>query len=203
MAGEPLRAIVGLGNPGADHRLTRHNAGFWFVDALARLHGTSFRRASRLHGESTPVKIAGHELLLFKPDTFMNDSGRAVQALAAFYKLSPAEILVAHDDLDLPPGAARLKRGGGHAGHNGLRSIHQHLGADYLRLRIGIGHPGVRERVLGYVLGRPGAVEQQAIIDAVGRAAAALEIVLTQGWDKATQRLHTEVPDASGTGARD
>lgn len=192
MAGEPLQAIVGLGNPGADYRLTRHNAGFWFVDALASADGVSFKSQSRLHGELARTNLEGRELLLFKPGTFMNDSGRAVQALAAFYKLQPTQLLVVHDDLDLPPGVARLKRGGGHAGHNGLRSIHQHLGPDYLRLRLGIGHPGHRERVLGYVLGRPSTADAEAITDALARGRQALSLLLTEGWDRAAQQLHTQ-----------
>jgi PTH1 family peptidyl-tRNA hydrolase len=188
----PLRAVVGLGNPGPEHERTRHNAGFWFVDRLAAEAGAGFRVEPRFRGWLARVRRAQRELLLLKPSTYMNASGEAVQALAAFYKLTPGELLVVHDELDLPPGTARLKRGGGHGGHNGLRSLHQHLGADYLRLRIGIGHPGHKDRVLAYVLGRPSAVEQQAIEQALARATEALDCLLGQGWDKATQLLHTE-----------
>ena len=192
MKNVPLRAVVGLGNPGPEHERTRHNAGFWFVDRLAADAGAEFRAEPKFRGGLARVRRAGHELLLLKPSTYMNASGEAVQALAAFYKLAPGEILIVHDELDLPPGTARLKRGGGHGGHNGLRSLHQHLGPDYLRLRIGIGHPGHKDRVLAYVLGRPSAEDRRAIDGAIARAEEALDCLLAQGWDKATQWLHTE-----------
>lgn len=186
-----MRAVVGLGNPGADHARTRHNAGFWFVDRLAQAAGASFRTESRFRGELARGNYADSDLLLLKPSTFMNLSGEAAQPLAAFYKLAPSEILIVHDELDLPAGTARLKRGGGHGGHNGLRSLHQHLGPDYLRLRIGIGHPGHRDRVLGYVLGRPSADDEASIGHAFDDALSALQVMLRDGWDKAAQQLHT------------
>jgi PTH1 family peptidyl-tRNA hydrolase len=188
----PLRAIVGLGNPGSDYERTRHNAGFWLVDRLAGLHKGSLRAESRFKGELARVKVDGEELLLFKPSTFMNLSGESIQKLAAYYKLTSADILVAHDELDLPAGTVRLKAGGGHGGHNGLRSAHQHLGADYLRLRIGIGHPGHKDQVLDYVLGRPGKADEALIHQGIEHAAIAISVWLTQSWAKAVHQLHTE-----------
>jgi PTH1 family peptidyl-tRNA hydrolase len=196
MADNLIRAVVGLGNPGAEYERTRHNAGFWFVDRLAARG--SFRVESKFQGELAKLRIGGQDLLLLKPATFMNRSGQAAQALATFYKIAPEQILVAHDELDLPPGTARLKRGGGHGGHNGLRSLHQHLGENYARLRIGIGHPGHKDQVLDYVLGRPGATDLAAIEDALARAQAALDTLLaTSSWDKAAQQLHTDPAKAA------
>ncbi|HEX7381000.1 MAG TPA: aminoacyl-tRNA hydrolase [Nevskiaceae bacterium] len=196
MLGYPLRAIVGLGNPGAEYARTRHNAGFWFVDRLADEIGVRFREEKRFHGELARGTFAGADLLLLKPDTFMNLSGEAVQPLLAFYRVRPAELLVVHDDLDLPVGVARLKAGGGHGGHNGLRSIHQHIGADYLRLRIGIAHPAARGEVIGYVLGKPTGAERQALDAAMEAGHDALQVLLTRGWDRATLQLHTAHADA-------
>lgn len=187
-----LRAIVGLGNPGAEYEYTRHNAGFWFVDQLAEAHRADFRVESKFQGVLARIRVGSSDLLLLKPATFMNRSGQAIQALAAFYKITPGEILVAHDELDLPAGAARLKLGGGHGGHNGLRSVHQHLGEQYARLRIGIGHPGNKDLVLDYVLSRPSQPDLRAIEDALIRSQAALETLVAQGWSKASQQLHTD-----------
>jgi PTH1 family peptidyl-tRNA hydrolase len=192
MAEPSVRAIVGLGNPGAEYEYTRHNAGFWFVDQLAEAYRANYRAEPKFHGALAKVRIAGHDVLLLKPGTFMNRSGQAIQALAAFYKFKPEEILVAHDELDLPAGVARLKRGGGHGGHNGLRSVHQHLGENYARLRLGIAHPGTKDLVLDYVLGRPSQADLRLIEDALSRSQAAVETLLAQGWDKAAQQLHTE-----------
>lgn len=186
-----LRAIIGLGNPGSGHARTRHNAGFWFADRLAQAGGTTLRKEARFHGELADVLVGGQRLLLLKPLTYMNDSGRSVQALMAFHKLRPDQLLVAHDDLDLPPGAARLKVGGGHGGHNGLRDLHAQIGPDYRRLRIGVGHPGQKELVTNYLTsGRPGADEQALIDDAIGAALEALPLAL-EHWEKATQQLHS------------
>ena len=194
MTDSSVRAIVGLGNPGAEYEYTRHNAGFWFVDQLAEAYRADFRVESKFQGVTARIRIGGSDLLLLKPATFMNRSGQAVQALASFYKFTPEQILVAHDELDLPAGAARLKLGGGHGGHNGLRSVHQHLGENYARLRIGIGHPGNKDLVLDYVLGRPSQPDLRAIEDALIRSQAALEMLVTQSWSKASQLLHTD-PD--------
>ncbi len=196
MADSTIRAIVGLGNPGAEYEYTRHNAGFWFVDRLAEAGRAQYRVESKFQGVLAKVRIGGAEVLLLKPATFMNRSGQAAQALASFYKFAPEQLLVAHDELDLPPGTARLKRGGGHGGHNGLRSVHQHLGEQYARLRIGIGHPGSKEQVLDYVLGRPSQADLRLIEDALCRAEAAMDTLLSQSWDKASQQLHTE-PNAA------
>ncbi|MDD3763923.1 MAG: aminoacyl-tRNA hydrolase [Nevskiales bacterium] len=186
-----LHVIVGLGNPGAEYEQTRHNAGFWFVDRLADRCHVSLRRESKFHGESGRGRIGGHDVLLLKPTTFMNRSGQAVQAICTFYKIAPAQVLIAHDELDLPAGTMRLKLGGGHGGHNGLRDIHRALGNDYRRLRIGIGHPGDKTLVLNYVLGRPSRADEDAIIDGIDRAADAVETWLSQSWDKALQQLHS------------
>ncbi|MGH6960239.1 MAG: aminoacyl-tRNA hydrolase, partial [Dongiaceae bacterium] len=134
-----LKAIIGLGNPGAEHARTRHNAGFWFADALAGKFGGTFHKETRFHGHLAAISVGGQRLWLLKPSTYMNGSGRAVQALMAFHKLAPGQLLVAHDELDLPAGVARLKLGGGHGGHNGLRDLHEQIGPDYRRLRIGVG----------------------------------------------------------------
>lgn len=188
----PVRLLVGLGNPGPRYADTRHNAGFWFADRLAADRGSPFRAESRFEGEVARIVADGANCLLQKPMTFMNKSGSAVQKLAAFYRIPPAEILVVHDDLDLPPGTARLKAGGGHGGHNGLRDLHRHLGADYARLRIGIGHPGVREAVIGYVLERPGREEEQQMRQAIDAALGVVDALVGGDWDLAVRRLHTK-----------
>ncbi|GAC1622008.1 MAG: aminoacyl-tRNA hydrolase [Nevskia sp.] len=191
MAETRLRAIVGLGNPGAEYERTRHNAGFWFADALAAAYRGSFRVEPKFRGELARIRVADNDVFLLKPSTFMNRSGEAIQPLAAFYKIASSDILVAHDELDLPTGTMRLKRGGGHGGHNGLRSVHQHLGEDYLRLRIGIGHPGTKEQVLNYVLGRASGADEKLIHDGVAEAVAAVPTWLAQTWEKAMQQLHS------------
>ncbi len=188
----PVRLLVGLGNPGPRYADTRHNAGFWFADRLAADRGSSFRAESRFEGEVGRIVAGGANCLLQKPMTFMNKSGSAVQKLAAFYRIPPAEILVVHDDLDLPPGTARLKAGGGHGGHNGLRDLHRHLGADYSRLRIGIGHPGMRDAVIGYVLERPGREEEQQMRQAIDAALEVVDALVGGDWDLAVRRLHTK-----------
>ena len=186
----PIRLIVGLGNPGPRYADTRHNAGFWFVDRLVAGLGGSFRAESRFEGEVARVSVGGLACDLLKPLTFMNKSGNAVQKLAGFHKIPPAQILVVHDELDLPVGTARLKMGGGHGGHNGLRDLHRHLGPDYARLRIGIGHPGIREAVVGYVLERPSRVEEAAMLDAINAALESVNDLVAGDWDKAVRRLH-------------
>lgn len=195
MSGYPLRAVIGLGNPGADHARTRHNAGFWLVDRLAERAGATFRTESRFKADVAKASVDGRDLLLVKPLTYMNLSGDAVQPLAAFYKLTAPDLMVAHDELDLPPGVVRLKRGGGHGGHNGLRSIHKPMGDAYLRLRVGIGHPGHRDRVLSYVLGRPMREEEALIMRGIEYAMSALDTLLERGWDRAAQQLHTTGAD--------
>ncbi|MDX1496755.1 MAG: aminoacyl-tRNA hydrolase [Salinisphaeraceae bacterium] len=187
-----LRAVVGLGNPGDKHAQDRHNAGFWFADALAERQGVAFKADKKLLGDIAKLTLNGQDLYLLKPSTFMNRSGQAVQALMSYFKLKPAEILVVHDELDLPPGTARLKLGGGHGGNNGLRDTITHIGADFRRLRIGIGHPGHKDRVLGHVLGKPNKDQEAAMLGAIESGLHTLDIIMQDGWDKATQFLHTQ-----------
>ena len=183
--------IAGLGNPGPDYAATRHNAGFWFADAVAERYKGSFRTESKFFGETARVRIEGVDVLLLKPGTFMNRSGQAVQALAGFFKIAPESVLVAHDELDMPAGQMRLKLGGGHGGHNGLRDIHKPLGPGYRRLRVGIGHPGDKNLVLNYVLARPSKADEQLIRTGIDHAVNVLPVWLSQSWDKALQQLHT------------
>ena len=187
-----LRLIVGLGNPGAEHLRTRHNAGFWFVDALAQREGARLGLETKLHGETGKVVLDGNPLLLLKPNTFMNKSGIAVASALRYWKIEPEEMLIAHDDLDLPPGAARLKFDGGHGGQNGLRDIFAHLGhGKFHRLRLGIGHPGDKDRVTPWVLGRPGKADEDAILGAVGAALGVLPLAVAGDFNEAMKRLHT------------
>lgn len=190
MAG--LRLIAGLGNPGGEYLGTRHNVGFWFVDALARASATRFGMESKLHAETARWSSDGQSLWLLRPTTFMNNSGRAVAAALRYYKIEPEEMLVVHDDLDLSPGTARLKFDGGHGGQNGLRDIFSHVGhGAFHRLRLGIGHPGDRNRVTPWVLGRPSASDEAAILDAIGAATDVLPLAAAGRFDEATKRLHT------------
>lgn len=189
---DAIRLIAGLGNPGEQYVGTRHNAGFWFVDELVRRHGGSLRSDARFGGEVGKILVDGREVLLLKPQVFMNRSGQSVAALARFFRIEPEAILVAHDELDLPAGTVRLKKGGGHGGHNGLRNICQLLGSrDFYRLRIGIDHPGPGNNVVGYVLGRPGPTDRSAIEEAVDRAADETSALLTGNFEKVMQQLHT------------
>lgn len=190
MAGLPLTLIVGLGNPGPTYARTRHNAGFELVDELARRTGASLRHEARHQGELARVGIAGADVWLLKPMTYMNLSGQAVGSVAGFYRIAPESILVAHDELDFPPGTVRLKEGGGAGGHNGLRDLIARMGADFWRLRIGIGHPGDRDAVLDYVLGRPPAAEAGLIHAAVLAAADTVPVMLADGAQKAMSHLH-------------
>ena len=188
-----LRLIVGLGNPGAEHLRTRHNAGFWFVDALAQREQARFGIESKLHAETAKLSFEGDSLLLLKPITFMNKSGIAIASALRYYKIEPEQMLVVHDDLDLPPGAARLKFDGGHGGQNGLRDIFAHLGhGRFHRLRIGIGHPGHKDRVTSWVLGRPGSNDEQSILGAVGAALDVLPLAVNGQMNEAMKRLHTD-----------
>ena len=191
MAATPIRLVVGLGNPGPTYARTRHNAGFAFIDELARRLRVGLRAESRHQGELARVRVAEQELWLLKPMTYMNLSGAAVQSVAAFYKIPPEAVLVAHDELDFPPGVVRLKHGGGAGGHNGLRDIMARLGESFWRLRIGIGHPGDRGDVLNYVLGRPIAADAGMIDEALQSAADALPVMLAEGAQKAMNQLHS------------
>ncbi len=193
VAGE-LAAIAALGNPGAEYQFTRHNVGFWFADALAARSGVSFRRERKLSGEVARVTLDNQEIPVLKPATFMNESGRSVGALCTYQKLNPATLLVVHDDLDLPLGIVRLKRGGGHGGHNGLRDIIAHLGADFMRMRIGIGRPSSGMDAIRYVLSRANAEEESQLLESIDTALAVLPLLREQGLESAMQILHAPVP---------
>ncbi len=185
--------IVGLGNPGPQYQETRHNAGFWFVEQLARQQGGQFRLENKFHAEIAKVVIGAKQVWLLKPNTFMNRSGQSVAALARFYKIPLENILVVHDELDLDPGTARLKQGGGHGGHNGLRDIVAQMGGkDFMRLRIGIGHPGNSKQVSNYVLSGAGADEQRLMDESIDDALAVLPQVVSGEFQKAMNTLHTE-----------
>ena len=189
--GQPIELIVGLGNPGPEYLSTRHNAGFWFVDRLAEDHHADFRAEAKFHGVLARITVGGQDLRLLKPATYMNHSGRAVAAVARYFDIPPSEILIAYDELDLPPGRVKLKLAGGHAGHNGMRDSIAALGSrDFWRLRIGIGHPGEKSRVVGYVLGRPAQADAVAILDAVDDAARALPDLVEGRFQLAMNRLH-------------
>jgi PTH1 family peptidyl-tRNA hydrolase len=190
MPGLPLRIVVGLGNPGPEHQMTRHNAGFWFVDLLARRHGGEFRDYRKYSGETARITIAKREIVLLKPTTYMNRSGLSIRQLSDFFKVPAQDILVAHDELDLPAGSVRLKFAGGHGGHNGLRDAIAHIGENFWRLRIGIGHPGNKAEVIDYVLTRPSRPEENMILEAVTAAADCMPSVLEQGAERAMTKLH-------------
>ena len=190
--------IAGLGNPGPKYERTRHNAGFWFVDELHRRYNLALKDDRKLKGRAAKTKLDGVDVVVLAPNTFMNESGQSLRAAADFYKVPSERILVAYDDLDLPPGTVRLKKGGGHGGHNGLRSIFSHLGSpEFRRLRIGIGHPGQAEQVLPWVLGRARPEEEKAIRGAIDRAADVLGQILAGHDNRAMTALHT-APDEGG-----
>lgn len=173
-----ISLIVGLGNPGTEYAQTRHNAGFWYVERLAQRYGISLKSESRFHGLTGRGQIEGHDVRLLLPSTFMNRSGQAVVPMAKFFQVSPAQLLIAHDELDLASGVIRLKSGGGHGGHNGLRDIVPHLGAEFHRLRIGIGHPGHRDKVTGHVLGKAPAAEQALLDQALDEALRLTDLIV-------------------------
>jgi len=190
-----IKLFVGLGNPGPEYEATRHNAGFWWVDALARELKLNLVSERAYHGLVARGSVHGQTVWLLEPQTFMNVSGRSVAALARFYKIAPQEILVAHDELDVVPGEAKLKFGGGHGGHNGLRDIHAQLGtADYWRLRLGIGHPGVKSEVIDWVLRKPAPEQRTAMQDCIARTLKAVPALLGGEMDKATLLVHTSKP---------
>lgn len=187
-----IRLIVGLGNPGREYEATRHNVGFWWVDELANQRQMSFKNEARFNGLTARGQLHGHEIFLLKPQTFMNVSGRSVGALAQYYKIEPAQMLVVHDELDLAPGVARLKFGGGHGGHNGLKDIIAHLGTkDFWRLRFGIGHPGDRNQVSDYVLHDPGRDDRELIADAMQKAQHIAHLVIEGKIEAAMLKLHS------------
>lgn len=184
-----IRLIVGLGNPGPEYAPTRHNVGFWFVDALAQ--SQAFKAEARFHGELSRLSRRGQDLRLLKPSTYMNHSGRSVAAVSRYFEIPPEQILIAHDELDLPVGTVRLKQGGGHAGHNGLRDTINLLGSrDFWRLRIGIDHPGDRSLVTGYVLGRPSRADALLIEEALRDVEGVIDDLLDGRFQVAMNRLH-------------
>ena len=190
-----IKLFVGLGNPGPEYDATRHNAGFWWVDALARELKLNLAMDRGYHGLMARTTVQGNTVWLLEPQTFMNLSGKSVGALARFFKIQPDEILVVHDELDVLPGQAKLKLGGSHAGHNGLRDIHAQLGtADYWRLRLGIGHPGVKSEVIHWVLKKPLAEQRTAIDECVDRTLKAVPALLAGEMEKATLLIHTAKP---------
>lgn len=187
-----IELIVGLGNPGAKYEATRHNVGFWFVEQLARSKGATFRQENKFHGDTCQVNIDGQTVRLIKPTTYMNHSGQAVRAIAQFYRIDVDSILVVHDELDIAPGELRVKQGGGHGGHNGLRDIIAHMGSkEYVRLRIGIGHPGQAREVTNYVLGRAGSNEQNLIEQSIDDALHYLPLIIAGELQKAMNHLHS------------
>jgi PTH1 family peptidyl-tRNA hydrolase len=186
-----ISLIAGLGNPGPRYADTRHNAGFWFVDALAVRHSCSWQSTPRFKGEVAEVVINGQRIRLIKPLDFMNNSGSSVAAISSYYRIEPAQMLVVHDELDLSPGKLKLKQGGGAAGHNGLRDISRLIGPDYLRLRLGIGHPGQQKEVVNYVLRRPPEAEQVLIESAIDHALAHIDDIVRGDLQTAMNALHT------------
>ncbi|MFZ3220935.1 MAG: aminoacyl-tRNA hydrolase [Rhodoferax sp.] len=190
-----IKLFVGLGNPGPEYDATRHNAGFWWVDALARELKVSLSMDKGYHGLVARTTLHGQTVWLLEPQTFMNLSGKSVAALARFFKIAPEEILVIHDELDIAPGQAKLKRGGSHAGHNGLRDIHAQLGTDdYWRLRLGVGHPGTKAEVVSWVLKKPILDDRIAIEQCIDRTLKAVPAFLAGEMDKATLLVHTSKP---------
>lgn len=185
-----ISLIVGLGNPGTEYAQTRHNAGFWYVERLAQRYGISLKSESRFHGLTGRGQIEGHDVRLLLPSTFMNRSGQAVVPMAKFFQVSPAQLLIAHDELDLASGVIRLKSGGGHGGHNGLRDIVPHIGAEFHRLRIGIGHPGHRDKVTGHVLGKAPAAEQALLDQALDEALRLTDLIVAGNISQAMNQLN-------------
>ena len=188
-----IKLIVGLGNPGKDYQPHRHNVGFWFCDALAHLYSGTFKKETKFFGEVSQVNIAGSNLRLLKPNTYMNRSGQSIQSIAKFYQINTDEILVAHDELDLNPGVARIKFSGGHGGHNGLRDTIKALSSnDFYRLRIGIGHPGDRSKVADFVLHTPNKSEVEPIQTALVNSLNVIEQVIKGDIEPAMKTLHTQ-----------
>jgi PTH1 family peptidyl-tRNA hydrolase len=190
-----IRLLVGLGNPGPEYEATRHNAGFWFIDKVARKLGVALSPERSYFGLAARANSGDGPVWLLEPMTFMNLSGKSVAALARFFKIAPSEILVAHDDLDLLPGQVKIKLGGSHAGHNGLKDIQAQLGsADFWRLRLGIGHPGVKAEVINYVLRKPLAEQREAIDKSIEQSMTALDLLLSGNMEHAMMKIHAKPP---------
>lgn len=188
-----IKMIVGLGNPGSEYEQTRHNAGFWFIDELAWQYKATLKEEKKFFGSVARISISDSDLWLLKPSTFMNRSGQAVAALAQFYKIKPEEILVVHDELDIPCGRIKFKLGGGNGGHNGLKDIQARLGTpDFYRLRLGIDHPGERNLVVGYVLNKPSPEHRQQIDEAINKSLKAVPMLLAGEWEEAVRFLHSK-----------
>ena len=197
-----IKLFVGLGNPGPEYDATRHNAGFWWIDALARELKVSLSMDKGYHGFVARTIVHGQTLWLLQPQTFMNLSGKSVATLARFFKINPQEILIAHDELDIAPGQVKLKLGGSHAGHNGLRDLHAQLGSgDYWRLRLGVGHPGNKAEVVNWVLKKPSQDDRIAIEQCIDRSLKALPAFLAGDMEKATLLVHTSKPPRAHTPA--
>ena len=189
---DSIRIIAGLGNPEDKYERTLHNAGFWFVDALAQKYGGSFRYEKKFDADYCKVNLHGQDVWLVKPQSYMNRSGGPIRAVMDYYRLKVTDLLVAHDEIDLPPGTTRLKKGGGHGGHNGLRDIIQHCSAEFVRLRLGVGHPGDKSQVTNYVLKRGSADVERAIEDNIVEAMDVMPILIEDGLNAATKALHTK-----------
>ena len=187
-----LTMIAGLGNPEDRYERTLHNAGFWFVDELARRFNGQFKYEKRFDADICKVSIAGDDIWLVKPQSYMNLSGGPVRGMLDYYRLKVGNLLVAHDEIDLPPGTVRLKLGGGHGGHNGLRDVIKHCGRDFMRLRLGVGHPGHKDQVTSYVLKKASADVESAIVRNVDDAADVIPMLVEQGLEAATKALHTK-----------
>ncbi len=193
MPDNTIKMIAGLGNPGNEYEKTRHNAGFWFLERLLYQYNLSLKKDSKFFAEITRLNSASNAVWLIKPMNFMNRSGQSIARLAQFYKIKPEQILVVHDELDLQPGTVKLKKGGGHGGHNGLRDTINHLGSkDFYRLRLGIGHPGSKEQVVGYVLGKTPATDKELIESAIDKSLDSLALILSGDLQKAMNQLHTK-----------
>jgi PTH1 family peptidyl-tRNA hydrolase len=189
---KPIRIIAGLGNPEDKYERTLHNAGFWFVDALARKYGGHFRLDKKFDAECCRISLQGEDVWLVKPQSYMNNSGSPIRGLLDYYRLQPNELLVAHDEIDLPPGTVRLKEGGGHGGHNGLRDIIRHCGGDFARLRLGVGHPGEKHKVTNYVLKRGAADVEAAVERNIDDALAVMPELVDGDINAAMKKLHTK-----------
>ncbi len=187
-----VRIIAGLGNPGEKYQRTLHNAGFWFVDAVADKYGGSFRYEKKFDADTCKIDLHGEDIWLVKPQCFMNLSGGPIRGVIDYYRLEVGNLLVAHDEIDLPPGTTRLKMGGGHGGHNGLRDIIQHCGAEFVRLRLGVGHPGDKSQVTDYVLKRGSADVEHAIEENISAAVKIMPLLIEDGLNAATKALHTK-----------
>jgi PTH1 family peptidyl-tRNA hydrolase len=184
--------VAGLGNPEERYEQTLHNAGFWFVDEMARRQGLTFRYEKRFDAEICKVQVSGEDIWLLKPQSYMNLSGGPVRAALDYYRLDTTDLLVAHDEIDLPPGTVRLKKGGGHGGHNGLRDVIRHCGADFMRLRLGVGHPGTKDEVTDYVLKRASGDVEAALRQTVDESADVMPLMVESGLNAAMKKLHTK-----------